>query len=235
MSPGNLMSSSENITHLLTVVQANKLAPQIIQLLLKPEHPIKYTSGDYIMLGFDTNDLKPFSIADAPRDDGLIECHIRKQDNNEWMEKLFATTAGDQLVMQGPKSQMSLQPTHEAVIFVAGGTGFAPMRALLNESLRQNISVPMTFYWGARAPEDLYMHDTMIDLAQKHGHIEYIPVISEDFTNWQGETGLVHNAVLKNHPNLEKTTLYMCGPWPMIQTAKDEFIDAGLQKDKLIY
>ena len=67
------MSSTDNITHVMKVVQVNILAPQIIQLLLKPEHPIAYTSGDYIMLGVDTEELTPFSIANAPREDGLIE------------------------------------------------------------------------------------------------------------------------------------------------------------------
>jgi len=229
------MSSAENITHILKVVQANTLAPQIIQLLLKPEQPIKYMAGDYIMLGFDTEELKPFSIADAPRDDGLIECHIRKQADNNWMNRLFDVQAGDNLVMQGPKAQMSLQPAHEAIIFVAGGTGFAPMRALLNESLRQNIAVPITFYWGARTVEDLYLHKWMIDLAQKHPHIEYVPVISDDLTDWQGKTGLVHNTVIKEHPNLEKYTVYMCGPWPMIQTAKEAFLAVHLNEDHLVY
>ena len=229
------MSAPETPTHVLKVMQANLLAPQIIQLLLKPEHPIQYTSGDYIMLGFDTEELKPFSIADAPREDGLIECHIRNQENSEWMQNLFSVTAGQKLVMQGPKAQMSLQPAHEKIIFVAGGTGFAPMRALLEEALRQKVLVPITFYWGARTPEELYMHDWMIDLTQKHGNVDYIPVISDNTENWQGLTGLVHNAVLEAHPSLEKTRVYMCGPWPMIQTAKEAFYAAGLQETHLIH
>ena len=229
------MSSTDNITHVMKVVQVNTLAPQIIQLLLKPEHPIAYTSGDYIMLGFDTEELKPFSIANAPREDGLIECHIRKQTDSDWMERLFEIKAGETLVMQGPKAQMSLKPAHEAIIFVAGGTGFAPMRALLAESLRQNIQVPITLYWGARSPQELYMHDWLIDLSQKEGHIEYIPVISDETAQWQGETGLVHETVLKQHPSLAHATVYMCGPWPMIQVAKQAFIEAGLPEDKLTH
>lgn len=229
------MSSSENPVHVMKVVHANHLTTDIIQLLMQAEHPITYTSGDYIMLGFDEEDLKPFSIANAPREDGLIECHIRKQADSEWMNRLFATTAGDTLVMQGPKPQMQLKPAHESIIFVAGGTGFAPLRALLIESLRQNISVPINFYWGARSAEELYMHDWLIELTENHGHIEYIPVVSDNFENWQGETGLVHETVLKQHPSLTHSTVYMCGPWPMIQTAKQAFLDAGLKEDKLTH
>lgn len=231
------MSSSEHEheLHVMKVVQANALTSHIIQLLLKAEHPITYTSGDYVMLGFDSSDLKPFSIANAPRDDGLIECHIRKQDDSPWMQRLFALTAGDTLVLQGPKSQMSLKPAHDPILFVAGGTGFAPMRALLIESLRQNIAVPMTLYWGVRTPEDLYMHEWLIDLTQREGHIEYIPVVSDNTKNWQGETGLVHEVVLQQNPSLSHKMVYMCGPWPMIQIAKSEFANAGLKAEKLVF
>lgn len=227
------MSSNENITHVLKVVHNNQLAPEIFQLLLKAEHPIQYTSGDYIMLGFNIEELKPFSIADAPREDGLIECHIRNTAKNDAIEKLCSVNSGDVLVMQGPKKQMQLHPAHEAIIFVAGGTGFAPMRALLNEALRQQVSVPISFYWGAKSTEELYMHEWMIDISQKHGNIDYIPVISGSAEEWQGRTGLVHKAVLADHPSLDKARVYMCGPWPMIQAAKADFLAAGLVETKL--
>jgi len=228
------MSDNET-THLMKVVHVESLAPQIIQLLMQAEHPIAYTAGDYVMLGFDTDELKPFSIAAAPREDGLIECHIRKQPDSDWMEKLFAIQAGDQLVMQGPKPQMALKPAHESMIFVAGGTGFAPMKAILEEAIRQGIKVPTSFYWGARNKDDLYMHAWMQDLSQQHPHIEYIPVISEELANWQGETGLVHKKMLEQHPNLHHATIYMCGPWDMTQTAKQEFIEAGAKTEHIVH
>lgn len=222
-------------THILKVVSVTELAPQIINILMHPEQPIAYTAGDYIMLGFDTAELKPFSIAAAPREDGLIECHIRKQPDNEWMEKLFKTQAGDQLVMQGPKPQMQLQDSHQAMVFVAGGTGFAPMKALVEESLRQEIKVPISFYWGARNVDDLYMHEWMINLSQQHPHIEYIPVISDKTEGWSGATGLVHKKMLEQHPSLAHTTVYMCGPWDMVQTAKQEFVAANAKEEAIVH
>ena len=220
--------------HPLKVVHVEKLAPQIIRLLMKPEHPIAYAAGQYIMLGFNSEELKPFSIASAPREDGLLECHIRNQDDSKWMQTLFAIKAGDTLVMQGPKDQMQLQPAHQPIIFVAGGTGFAPMKALLDSLFRQHVGVPVHFYWGARTVEDLYLHDEMVTLMQTHMNLEYIPVISEPASDWQGLTGKVHEQVLKQQPNLQHTTVYMCGPWPMIQTAKQDFLAAGLDPVHLI-
>ncbi|MBO1924617.1 NAD(P)H-flavin reductase [Thiomicrorhabdus sp. 6S3-12] len=219
---------------LVTLVHKETLAPTIVSLLLKPQQPIQYHAGQYIMLGFDSADLKPFSIAAAPREDGLIECHIRDHDNGEWMQRLFALQTGDQLLMQGPKEQMQVADNHKPVIFVAGGTGFAPMKALLEELIRQQAGMPIDFYWGARCKEDLYMHQQMIDLSQKHPNIEYIPVISDEVENWNGATGLVHQQVLKDHPHLEKYQVYLCGPWAMQQTAKADFIEAGLSPDNFV-
>lgn len=220
--------------HPLKVVEAHTLTPNTICLLMKPEMPIIYQAGNYIMLGFQQDDLKPFSLASAPREDGLLECHIRRHDNNEWMEKLFAIRPGDHLIMQGPKPQMQLKPALQPVIFVAGGTGFAPMKALLDELLRQGCEVPITFYWGARSAEDLYMHQKMIDLCIQHPNIEYIPVVSDDCKNWTGATGLVHEQVLKDHGSLEHFTVYLCGPWAMTQKAKQDFYSAGLREENFI-
>jgi len=221
--------------HLLKVVHVETLAPQIIQLLLKPEQPIPYASGQYIMLGFDAEELKPFSIASAPREDGLIECHIRNQADSEWMQKLFVVKAGDQLVMEGPKDQMALQPAHQPIILLAGGTGFSPMKALLDTLIKENAGVPIHFYWGARSVEELYMHKEMIALTDLHPNLEYIPVLSEQEEDWNGATGLVHQQVLKDIPNLTHFTVYLCGPWPMIQTAKTDFSAAGLEPISCIH
>lgn len=225
---------SEQRLHTLKVVHATHLAPQILQLLLQPEMPIRYQAGDYLMLGFEEQDLKPFSIAAAPREDGLLECHIRNQADSEWMQKLFSVSAGDQLVMHGPKPQMQIQGCKQPMIFVAGGTGFAPMKALLEELLRQNCTQPMQFYWGARSSADLYMHQQMLELANHYEHLSYIPVISDDCSHWQGATGLVHQQVLAEHNDLSPFMVYLCGPWAMNQTAKQAFIDAGLSPEHFI-
>lgn len=214
--------------HTLKVVHLEYLTEHILQLLMKPDFPISYSAGQYIMLGFEASELKPFSIASAPREDGLIECHIRKQTQSDWMTRLFAIEVGDSLVMQGPKDQMSVQPAHNPIIFVAGGTGFAPMKALLDQMLRQKVDVPMHFYWGARQADELYMHEAMQDLERQHANLLYVPVVSEEDPSWQGLTGLVHQQVLKDYPSLEHKTVYMCGAWPMMQVAKADFAKVGL-------
>lgn len=221
--------------HPLKVVHVEKLAPEIIQLTLKPEEPVSYASGNYIMLGLDTENLRPFSIASAPRDDGLIICHIRHLADNETMDKLCSVETGDRLVMESPKEQIVLQEAHQPIILLAGGTGFAPLKAILETLIKNRVAVPIHLYWGARNVADLYMHKEMLELTQTHPNIEYIPVLSEDSSDWNGLTGLVHEQVLKQHPSLQHTTLYMCGPWDMIQKAKSDFTAAGLQPNACIH
>lgn len=227
--------TQDNVLHAMKVIHAERLTPHIIQLQMQPEHPIAYQSGDYIMLGFEEGDLKPFSIASAPRKDGLIECHIRNEAGSDWMKRLFASQAGDTLMMQGPKKQMALKSAHDKILFIAGGTGFAPMRALLEESLHQQITVPIHFYWGARLKDDLYMLEWIQSLAEENDHIQFTPVLSEQMENWRGETGLVHKKALEQESDLSQATVYICGPWNMTQAAKQDFIEAGTLESNIVH
>ena len=221
--------------HPLKVVHIESLTPSIIQLLLKPDFPTPYVSGDYIMLGFDSAELKPFSIASAPREDGLIECHIRIESNSEWMQEVANLEVGDQLIMESPKEQLVLQPSHQPIILMAGGTGFSAIKAILETLIKEHAAIPIHLYWGAGSVEGLYMHKEMLALSQSHPNLEYIPVISKETDQWNGLKGLVHQQVLQQHPSLTHFTVYMCGPWPMITQAKSDFIAAGLQPNACIH
>lgn len=211
----------------MTVVETVLLTPDIIKLVLSPTETFVYQAGDYVMLGLDSADLKPFSIASAPRPDGLVEVHIRNQDDSDWMVELFEVRRYDTVSVQGPKSQYQLAlPLIQPVIFVAGGTGFAPMKALLEVALVEQSDQIIEFYWGVRTQQDLYWHAQMLTLCKQHANLNYIPVVSDE--PFVGRTGLVHKAVLQDHTNLEGFRVYLCGPWEMQATAKAEFLAAGL-------
>lgn len=213
----------------MIVVEAVLLTPDIIKLVLSPTETFAYQAGDYVMLGLDKADLKPFSIADAPRPDGLVVVHIRNQDDSDWMVELFEVKRYDALNVQGPKSQYQLAlPLTLPVIFVAGGTGFAPMKALLEVALTQQSDQIVEFYWGVRTQQDLYWHAQMLNLCKQYPNLNYIPVVSDE--PFVGRTGVVHKAVLQDHPSLEGFRVYLCGPWEMQATAKAEFVVAGLRE-----
>ncbi|RUM90105.1 MAG: hypothetical protein DSZ27_09615 [Thiomicrospira sp.] len=218
----------------MSVEKTEKLTENTLLLLLRPSKEFVYHGGQYVMLGLVPTDLKPFSIASASRTDDLIELHIRNQDNSQWMQDLFALKPGETVYIDGPNNQYELDPIDmlksRRIILVAGGTGFAPMKALLDELLKQDQSLSIEFYWGARSEEDLYLDQAMQQLADSHPNIRYITSVSGDFVEHPDQRG-IHHKVLQDHSDLTQTRVYLCGPWPMVESAKGSFIEAGLSPD----
>lgn len=217
----------------MTVIEVCPLAEEIIQLWVKSDDDFSYSAGQYVMLGLEEDDLKPFSIANAPQENGLLEFHIRRMPDNDWMDALFDVKAFDTLYVDGPKDQYQLDEatlnSSNSILLVAGGTGFAPMKALLDSLLVLNTNKIIEFYWGARQASDLYAHDTLLKLCQTHHQLNYIPVVSDG--DFSGRQGVVHQAVLSDHPDLSAARVYLCGPWPMQEAAKADFLAAGLPQD----
>lgn len=219
----------------IQIVEKHFFSHDILRLRLKAEAPIEFYAGQYILLGFDREILKPFSIAAAPDGSGELECHIRYNPDSPWMQTLFTKEIGDRLYWQGPIDHICLREQTKPTIFVAGGTGFALMKALLEKQLESTPTYPIHIYWGVRQATDLYQHDWLVKLCQQYNHIHYTPVISEADANWQGITGWVHNAVLKDFPILENFVVYLCGPAEMQQVAKQAFLAAGLTEENFVY
>lgn len=226
----------------MTVLNKQRLTDHIIELELQAPEDFNYVAGQYVMLGFSSaktdDDLKPFSIANAPNDKNTLIIQIRKTNQDVWMTQLFAIDTGATLKVKGPNDQYptisSLETSEDTPIFlIAGGTGFSPMYSLLEAFLAEGHANPIRLYWGGRQPEELYHHDNMLALAEKHANLTYVPVISEDAPDWQGLTGLVHLAAEKDFQLLsdkEKklTHIFLCGPWPMREAAIKDFDAAGL-------
>ncbi len=209
-----------------------------LRLRLGADQTIEFKAGQYILLGLDREELKPFSIATAPDGSGQLECHIRKNIHSPWMQKLFSKKQGETLYWQGPIDHVSLADKPLPTIFVAGGTGFALMKALLEKLLESLLesqpTYPIHIYWGARHTADLYQHDWLVELSRQHDNIDYTPVISEQELDWQGATGQVHKQVLQDTPKLEGHLVYLCGPPDMQRIAKQDFLAAGLDEKHFI-
>lgn len=217
----------------MQVATVQRLTPYTLLLLLKPEDTFSYQSGQYILLGTDAEALKPFSIASAPKKDGLIECHIRKHDDSDWMNAIFALKPGDSVFVDGPHNQYQIPDNlspEQHLIFVAGGTGYTAMKALLDEIILQALPNPVTFYWGAQTEQDLYRHNQMQTLAQQYPNIQYISVLSKPPEDFEGLTGWVHEQVLHDYTDLTGKRVFLCGPWVMQETAKEVFLEAGLKE-----
>ena len=210
----------------------------LLKLKLPSTERLQFLAGQYIEILLKDGRRRSFSLANAPHNDEYLELHIRHIEGGEFTSEVFEHMhVKDILRIEGPHGQFYLREESERpIIFMAGGTGFAPVKGMIEHALAAGITRPMHIYWGARAKEDLYEHEFLEKLAAEHNHIHYIPVLSEakEEDNWHGATGYVHEAILADHADLSRFEIYAAGPPVMVYAGRDHFIEQGLEMENYI-
>jgi CDP-4-dehydro-6-deoxyglucose reductase len=208
----------------------------VLSLKLPANERLLFLAGQYIEFLLKDGKRRAFSIANAPHDDGFIQLHVRLIVGGEFTGHVFhGMKEKDILRFQGPYGRFFLrEDSAKPIILLAGGTGFAPIKGLVEHALRQRIKRPMEIYWGARRPAGLYLPDLPVDWAATNRQIRYIPVISdaEPGDDWCGRRGLVHEAVLEDHADLSAYQVYACGVPAMIDVARAAFVARGLPEQE---
>ena len=142
------------------------------------------------------------------------------------------------LRLEAPLGTFFLREENDApVLLVGGGTGFAPLKAMLEDALPRLPQRRFHLFWGARARRDLYLDALPRAWADQYPNFRYTPVLSEAMSGdvWTGEAGWVHEAVLRLYPNLAGNEVYMSGPPPMVAAARDAFVACGLDPERLYF
>lgn len=208
-----------------------------LSVQLPQGEPFRYLPGQYVDFLLADGRRRSFSIANAPSPAETLEFHLRVTPHG-----LFAHYAQDTmepraiLRIEGPLGAFYLrEDSTRPVVMMAGGTGFGPLKAMLEQQFRSALPRPVHLLWGARARRDLYLHALAEDWARQHPQFKYTPVLSEPDAHWPGERGLVHEAVLRAHPDLTGYEIYMAGPPAMVHAGKLAFVQAGLDADHLYY
>ena len=138
----------------------------------------------------------------------------------------------DILRIEGPYGSFYLREDSQApIILLASGTGFAPIKALIEHMQHKGIARPATLYWGGRRPADLYMNDWVETQVKLMPNLKYVPVVSDALPEdaWTGRTGFVHQAVLQDHPSLSEFQVYACGAPIVVDSARADYVgQAGL-------
>lgn len=220
------------------IEKIEKLAPDVIDLHLRlpSSERLQFLAGQYIDILLKDGKKRSFSLANAPHDDAVLQLHIRHVPGGLFTEQVFTTMkAKDILRFNGPHGGFFLREDSEKpIIFVAGGTGFAPIKAIVEHAIAEECMRPMVIYWGAKARVDLYQHALPEQWAAAHAHIGYVPVLSEPAAAdaWTGRSGFVHQAVLADFPDLSGHQVYACGSPAMIDAAKRDFIAQGLPEEE---
>lgn len=200
----------------------------IITLQLPANEKLQYRAGQYIEFMLKDGKRRSYSMASAPHLNDKISLHIRHMPGGLFTDHVFSTMKErDILRFEGPQGSFFLQEDSEKpIILLASGTGFAPIKALVEHAIHLQTQRPITLYWGGRRPQDLYMHTLCQTWADTLPNFQYIPVISDALAedNWQGRSGFVHQAVLNDFPDLSAYQVYACGAPVMVDAARHDFV-----------
>ena len=220
-----------------TVEAMDKLAPEVMRVVLKLEGSarIAFYAGQYINVLLEDGAKRSFSFATAPQVAERIELHIRRIPGGRFTGHVFAgMKPGDRLRFEGPIGSFFLrEDSDKPIIFVAGSTGFAPVKSMLEYAFAGGMKRRMLLYWGVRSLADLYLGDLPRQWEREHANFSFVPVLSDPAPEerWSGRTGLVHEAILADFPDLAGYQVYACGSAAMVEAAHPAFRAHGLAQD----
>jgi CDP-4-dehydro-6-deoxyglucose reductase len=212
----------------------------IVRLQLPANERLQYLAGQYVELLLRDGSRRSYSMATAPHDADQIELHIRHMPGGKFTDTVFGATQPalkerDILRFEGPLGTFFLrEDSKKPIVFVASGTGFAPIKAIIEHCIHREIGREMILYWGGRRPQDLYLHGLAEHWANSVPGFRYVPVISDALPedNWNGRVGFVHRAVMEDFSKLEGHQVYACGAPIVVDSARRDFVDqCGLSED----
>jgi len=199
----------------------------IVYLKLPANERLMFLPGQYIDILLKDGTRRSFSMANAPHEDEFVQLHVRHVPGGSFTDHVFKTMKErDILRFEGPFGTFFLrEESAKPIVFVASGTGFAPIKAIIEAAFKRGVARPMTLYWGARRPKDLYLNALAESWGSAHPGFSYVPVISEALAEdgWKGRTGFVHRAVMEDFPDLSGFQVYACGVPIMVDSARQDF------------
>ena len=223
------------------VERLDQVAPDvmILELKLPGSEPFQYLAGQYIEILLAGGKRRAFSLATAPGSGDTLQLHVRLVPGGQFTGHVFGgLKARDMLRINGPHGSFFLREDSEKpMLLVAGGTGFAPVKAVVEQAIARGLRRPMAIYWGGKRRVDLYLNELASGWAKSHSHLRYVPVLSDADAQdgWEGRTGLVHVAAMQDFPDLSGHQVYVCGSPVMVAAARRDFVgQCGLPEDEFI-
>jgi len=205
----------------------------MLHLQLPSSERLQFLPGQYIEFLLKDGKRRAFSIANAPHADFGIELHLRLVEGGEFTQHVFHELQEKAILrLEAPFGSFYLrEDSDKPIIFAATGTGFAPIKGIIEHMLYHDMQRPMTLYWGGRQPDDLYMDDLCQRWAQHVPTFTYVPVLSKPDADWKGRTGYVQQAVTEDVADLSGHEAYVCGLPQMVNDAQQHFAKHGLAEE----
>jgi CDP-4-dehydro-6-deoxyglucose reductase len=223
------------------VTRIEKLTDDVIALSLKlpQDHQLKYLAGQYIDILLSGGKRRSYSLAHAPGTSDELELHVGYVEGGLFTSRVFNEMKERELLrFNGPLGSFFVRgEIQEPIILVAGGTGYAPIQAMIEQWIADNDTREVHFYMGVRSRRELYMHQKCLDWEKEHSRFHYIPVLSEPTPEdaWDGATGWIQDQILKDFDKLEGYQLYTAGPPVMVHALKKTLVKAGLRPHRMFY
>jgi CDP-4-dehydro-6-deoxyglucose reductase len=210
------------------VQKMERVADDIMVLYLKlpASERLQFLAGQYIDILMKDGSRRSLSMANAPHDDEFLQLHLRNYGGPFSQHVFSKMKERDILRFEGPLGTFFLRDdSNKPIILLASGTGFAPVKALIEHAFHAGNPRPMVLYWGARVRADLYMNELPERWAATHANFKYVPVLSEPLASddWTGRTGLVHQAVMQDLPDMRGYQVYACGAPVVVESAQRDF------------
>ena len=215
----------------------------VIRLQLPAAERLQYLPGQYVEIILKDGRRRSYSMATAPGVEDQIELHVRHTPGGVFTDHVFGAGATqmkerDILRFEGPLGTFFLRDdSSKPIVMVASGTGFAPIKAIVEFAILKALDRPITLYWGGRRPHDLYLDALARGWQDALPAFRYVPVISDAFPEdgWTGRTGFVHLAVMEDFPDLSAHQVYACGAPVMVDAARRAFCTTcGLPDDEFM-
>ncbi len=211
------------------VEKLERLADDVMRVKIKlpANERLQFLAGQYVDFQLKDGRARSYSLANPPHDDALLELHIRHVPGGLFTEQVFSTLKErDILRLKGPLGSFFIrEDSDKPMLFIAGGTGFAPIKGMLEHAFAAHWDREMVLYWGVRSLKDLYLAELPQQWQAEHPHFTFIPVLSdpEPGDAWTGRTGFVHQAVLDDFADLSGYQVYACGAPVMVDAARESF------------
>jgi CDP-4-dehydro-6-deoxyglucose reductase len=212
----------------------------LLKLQLPATESFRFYAGQYVEIILKDGKRRSYSMANPPHDAAALELHIRHLPGGLFTDHVFGAGATQMkereiLRVEGPFGSFFLREDSDLpIVMLASGTGFAPIKAIIEHMAHQNIQRPVTLYWGGRRPTDLYMSELAQHWAKTLPNFNFIPVVSDaqPEDGWTGRTGFVHRAVMQDFPSLMGHQVYACGAPIVVESARREFVtECGLSDE----
>ncbi|MFN9193280.1 MAG: CDP-6-deoxy-delta-3,4-glucoseen reductase [Pseudomonadota bacterium] len=215
------------------VLAIERPAPDVavLRMQLPANQNLQYRAGQYVEFILRDGSRRSYSMANAPHRLGsppVVELHVRHMPGGTVTDQVFSTLKErDILRLEGPFGSFFLrEDSVKPIVLLASGTGFAPIKALIEHMQHKGFDRPAVLYWGGRRPRDLYMHAWCEEQAAQMPNLRYVPVVSDALPedDWRGRTGFVHHAVMQDLPDLSGHQVYACGAPIVVESAERDFV-----------